>query len=116
MVFPTVNQYGNSRAVPNMLLPTSDGGLSPMGTFWFFTAMTVIGGVWAWFFIPETSGRSLESMDALFTLPWYKIGRYGQRDAAISEQLAHDREIQEKASEGGRATQIEAVQGPQRQV
>jgi hypothetical protein len=28
-------------------------------------------------FIPELSGRSLEAVDAIFDLPWYKIGRFG---------------------------------------
>ncbi|KIW66253.1 hypothetical protein PV04_08452 [Phialophora macrospora] len=109
MCFHFVNQYGNSRAVPNMLLPTSDGGLSPNGTFWFFTALTVLGGVWAWFFIPETSGRSLEGMDALFKLPWYKIGRYGQKEAEVSDQFARERVLEEKSGAGGGAAQVEVV-------
>ncbi|KAM0328492.1 hypothetical protein ACHAQA_004899 [Verticillium albo-atrum] len=75
------NQYGNSRAVPNMLLPAGTGGISPKGTFWCFAAVTIIGGIWVWFFVPETGGRSLESMDRLFDLPWYRIGLYGNRDA-----------------------------------
>ncbi|RAL14092.1 putative MFS quinate transporter [Aspergillus homomorphus CBS 101889] len=81
MTLHFVNQYGNSRAVPNMLLSTGDGGITPKGTFWFFAAVTVLGGLWVWFSVPETAGRSLESMDRLFELPWYKIGRYGNRDA-----------------------------------
>ncbi|KIW80764.1 hypothetical protein Z517_07380 [Fonsecaea pedrosoi CBS 271.37] len=105
MCFHFVNQYGNSRAVPNMLLD-----LSPKGTFWFFTAITILGGVWAWFFIPETSGRSLEGMDALFRLPWYKIGRYGQREANFSDQLERERVLEEKAAVGGSAAQVEVVQ------
>lgn len=75
------NQYGNSRAVPNMLLPVADGGISPKGTFWCFAAVTLLGGAWVWFFVPETAGRSLESMDQLFQLPWYKIGLHGNEDA-----------------------------------
>lgn len=81
MTLHFANQYGNSRAVPNMLLPTSDGGISPKGTFWCFAAVTFVGGVWVWFSVPETSGRSLESMDHLFDLPWYKIGLHGNKDA-----------------------------------
>lgn len=89
MCFHFVNQYGNSRAVPNMLLNKSEGGLGPAGTFWLFTIITIIGGIWAWFFIPETSGRSLEGMDKLFTLRWWQIGRFGENDA--NEQTAADR-------------------------
>lgn len=109
MCFHFVNQYGNSRAVPNMLLPTSDGGLSPNGTFWFFTAITCVGGVWAWFFIPETAGRSLESMDALFKLPWYRIGRFGTKDAEVSDQFARERVLEEKTAAGGHASEVEVV-------
>lgn len=94
MTLHFVNQYGNSRAVPNMLLATPAGGITPKGTFWFFAAVTVLGGVWVWFSVPETAGRSLESMDRLFELPWYKIGRYGNRDAeqrdlVVSEKQEH---------------------------
>lgn len=81
MTLHFANQYGNSRAVPNMLLPIADGGISPKGTFWCFAAVTILGGVWVWFSVPETSGRSLESMDRLFDLPWYRIGLYGNKDA-----------------------------------
>lgn len=91
MTLHFANQYGNTRAVPNMLLYTSNGGITPMGTFWCFAAVTILGGAWVWFSVPETSGRSLESMDRLFDLPWYRIGLYGnqdaeQQDAAMSEK------------------------------
>ncbi|OAP56518.1 hypothetical protein AYL99_09697 [Fonsecaea erecta] len=105
MCFHFVNQYGNSRAVPNMLL-----NLSPKGTFWFFTGITILGGLWAWLFIPETSGRSLEGMDALFRLPWYKIGRYGRREADANDQLTRERVLEEKAAMGGNAAMVEVVQ------
>lgn len=81
MTLHFANQYGNSRAVPNMLLPVADGGISPKGTFWFFGVVTLIGGLWVWFSVPETAGRSLESMDQLFALPWYRIGLHGNKDA-----------------------------------
>ncbi|EAW09059.1 putative MFS quinate transporter [Aspergillus clavatus NRRL 1] len=81
MTLHFANQYGNSRAVPNMLLATADGGITPKGTFWCFAAVTIVGGLWVLVSIPETAGRSLESMDRLFELPWYKIGLYGNRDA-----------------------------------
>ncbi|KAL1881463.1 hypothetical protein VTK73DRAFT_3525 [Phialemonium thermophilum] len=94
MTFHFANQYGNSRAVPNMLLPLANGGISPSGTFWCFAAVTILGGLWVLFGVPETAGRSLESMDRLFALPWYKIGRYGNADA-----LLRDREYIEKQRE-----------------
>jgi hypothetical protein len=85
MTLHFANQYGNARAVPNMLLPTSHGGIDPKGTFWCFAAVTILGGLWVWLSIPETKGRTLESMDALFQLPWWKIGLYGNRDAELRD-------------------------------
>lgn len=100
------NQYGNARAVPNMLLPVSDGGISPKGTFWFFSAVTVLGGIWVWFSIPETAGRTLESMDRLFELPWYKIGLCGNRDAEERDQVV-DEKTAVLASQQGTAQHVE---------
>jgi hypothetical protein len=76
-----------------MLLPKATGGINPSGTFWFFAVVTVVGGVWVWFTLPETAGRDLESMDRLFNLPWYKIGIYGneaaeEEDANLTEKEA----------------------------
>ncbi|EME49745.1 hypothetical protein DOTSEDRAFT_68502 [Dothistroma septosporum NZE10] len=68
-----VNQYGNSKAVPEMFI-----GMTTGGTMMFFSCVTLVGGAWAWFFLPELSGKSLESVDAVFELPWYLIGRKGK--------------------------------------
>ncbi|KAM4065736.1 major facilitator superfamily protein [Hirsutella rhossiliensis] len=102
MTLHFANQYGNSRAVPNMLLPVPQGGISPKGTFWCFAAVTLLGGIWVWFSVPETSGRSLESMDRLFDLPWYKVGLYGNRHAEEQDR-AHDEK--QRAAEGEHVTQ-----------
>ncbi|KAF6795337.1 MFS quinate transporter [Colletotrichum sojae] len=97
MTLHFANQYGNSRAVPNMLLATDHGGISPMGTFWSFAAITIIGGAWVWFFVPETAGRSLESMDRLFELPWYRIGLHGNADAEERDIVYNEKQ---EAAEG----------------
>lgn len=102
MVLHFVNQYGNSRAVPNMLLPSSQGGINPNGTFWFFAAVTLLGGIWVWFSVPETAGRSLESMNRLFELPWYKIGLHGNKDAELL-----DAAVNEKEEHAGRAEHVD---------
>lgn len=34
-----------------------------------------------WFLLPDTKGRALEELNALFDLPWYQIGRAGRRVA-----------------------------------
>lgn len=91
MTLHFANQYGNARAVPNMLLPVDQGGITPKGTFWFFGAVTIIGGIWVWFTVPETAGRTLESMDRLFALPWYQIGRHGNRDAEVRDQAVDEK-------------------------
>lgn len=57
-----------------MLLETA---MKPEGTFFFFAAVTLLGLVWMWWFLPETAGKSLEAMDEMFNLPWYIIGRKG---------------------------------------
>lgn len=72
MVLHFANQYGNSKAVPKMMI-----ALKPYGAFYLFSGVLVIGLFWAWFFVPEVAGRSLESMDEIFNLPWYLIGRKG---------------------------------------
>ncbi len=100
MTLHFANQYGNSRAVPNMLLPTEQGGISPQGTFWCFAAITVIGGIWVFVFVPETGGRDLESMNRLFALPWYKVGLYGNRDADRIDAVVNEKEEAAAAAAG----------------
>lgn len=36
------------------------------GIFLFYGVMTVLGGVFVYFFVPETNGKVLEDMDILF--------------------------------------------------
>lgn len=106
MTLHFANQYGNSRAVPNMLLPVADGGISPKGTFWCFAAVTIVGGVWVWFSVPETAGRSLESMDRLFSLPWYQIGRHGNKEAELQD-AAVDEKMEAMTTQHGTAAHVE---------
>jgi hypothetical protein len=91
-----------------MLLPTSKGGLTPAGTFWLFTAITLLGGAWAWCFIPETAGLSLEQMDYLFKLKWYRVGIWGRKDA--ERQVAIDTERWHAGTEKPGANEVEVVQ------
>ncbi|QEU59486.1 hypothetical protein KDRO_B07590 [Kluyveromyces lactis] len=66
------NQFGNSKAVPKMLL-----SMNNFGAFYFFVGVLFISLLWVHFFVPEIAGRSLESMEELFNLPWYMIGTRG---------------------------------------
>jgi len=98
MCFHFVNQFGNTKAVPTMLLK-----MNTYGFFLFCTSVCVIGVTWVWFFVPETAGKSLESMDALFSLPWYQIGRHGQRltqGIGSHAEAAHVGDVDEKKDLG----------------
>ncbi|KAJ4376656.1 hypothetical protein N0V86_006772 [Didymella sp. IMI 355093] len=112
MTFHFVNQYGNSKAVPLMFLAMTTGG-----TMLFFSVVTAIGLAWAWFFLPETSGRSLEALDALFNLPWYLIGRKGAALTAGSGGLA---EVLDESGEKAATIELEntdsKVQGQEHTV
>lgn len=48
--------------------------LDRWGLFAFWTCIGVIAAIYIFVFIPETSGRSLESMDELFEQRWWRIG------------------------------------------
>jgi len=55
-----------ARSTPYMI---SDLGY---GAYFFFASILCAMGVWAFFFVPETKGVSLEEMDALFLQPMHK--------------------------------------------
>lgn len=56
----------NTKVVPLMLL-----AMTSYGVFAFCAAVCFLGLVRVWIFVPELAGRSLESTDELFALPWY---------------------------------------------
>lgn len=58
------------------------------GFFAFCTAVSLLSLFFVWFFVPELSGRSLESTDALFSLPWWQIGRHGARLSPDTDPLS----------------------------
>ena len=86
-----MNQYGNSKAVPKMFISMTTGG-----TMFFFAIVTLLGLIWAWFFLPELAGKSLEAVDRVFELPWYLIGRKG-KELTIDQGGAVENFGQEKA-------------------
>ncbi|KAF2120227.1 general substrate transporter [Lophiotrema nucula] len=105
MTFHFVNQYGNSKAVPLMFLAMTTGG-----TMLFFSCVTALGLIWVWFFLPETTGKSLEAMDEMFNLPWTLIGRKGAQLTRGSGGMA---EIMDVEGEKAVATEIEKGHGEQ---
>lgn len=60
--------FGCSRAMPSLLAATHR-----YGAFAFFASVCSVSFVFVYFCMPETAGRSLESMDALFERPLYTI-------------------------------------------
>ncbi|CAK7895519.1 high-affinity hexose transporter Hxt7p [[Candida] anglica] len=90
MVLHFANQYGNSKALPKMLL-----AMDNYGAFYFFVAVLACSLFWAYFFIPEVSGRSLESIEEIFSLPWYLVGRRGAElcpDHSEINRVTHNEE------------------------
>lgn len=69
-MFHYINLFCCSKALPEMFLE-----LSPWGTMAFFAVITFAGIIFCFFLLPEVAGMSLEHIEYLFLLPWYKIGR-----------------------------------------
>ncbi|KAH7025174.1 general substrate transporter [Microdochium trichocladiopsis] len=99
-----INQYGNTKAVPLMVL-----AMTSYGFFAFCAAVCFLGLLWVWFFVPELAGRSLESTDELFNLPWYKIGRHGAKtpDAEASNEHAWANEKDEAVAAESKGFHVE---------
>ncbi|KAI1761668.1 general substrate transporter [Hypoxylon sp. FL1150] len=68
MAFHWAFYFGCSRAMPSLLAATDR-----YGAFVFFASICCISLVYVYFAMPETAGRSLESMDSLFQRPWYTV-------------------------------------------
>jgi sugar porter (SP) family MFS transporter len=107
MTFHFVNQYGNSKAVPLMFISMSNGG-----TMLFFSCVTGIGLLWVYFFLPETSGKSLESLDEMFNLPWHLIGRKG---AELTKGSGAMSEVLDTAGEKAATVEMENAGGVEHQ-
>lgn len=54
------------------------------GTYVFFAVFCLLSGVWTYFFVPETAGRTLEEMDAVFN------DRAGHEDAVRRKAILLD--------------------------
>jgi len=68
MAFHWAFYFGCSRAMPSLLAATER-----YGAFVFFASICCISLCYVFFALPETAGRSLESMDRLFERPWYTV-------------------------------------------
>lgn len=99
-------QYATNRVLPVMLL---DNALTPTGTFYFFGVISILGAIWVWFCVPEAAGLSLETIDRLFDLPWYKIGLHGRKFAEEYDRERNERSLAEKADQNPVVDQREIV-------
>ncbi|KAL2835478.1 hypothetical protein BJY01DRAFT_238805 [Aspergillus pseudoustus] len=87
--------FGCSKAMPSLLAATHR-----WGAFVFFTCICVCGLVYVFFAMPDTTGRSLEALDALFERPWYSVHKvaYASKDDIQIETVGKD---MGKPDEGG---------------
>lgn len=94
MAFHWAFYFGCSRAMPSLLAATHR-----YGAFVFFACMCCISLVYVFFALPETAGRSLESMDALFERPWYTVRKvaYADLDGSAGRLFDYEKEDLEKA-------------------
>ncbi|KAL5113489.1 hypothetical protein ACEQ8H_008625 [Pleosporales sp. CAS-2024a] len=70
MAFHWAFYFGCSRAMPSLLAATDK-----YGAFAFFASICTVSLVFVFFALPETAGRSLESLDKMFERPWYTVRR-----------------------------------------
>ncbi|GME50552.1 Sugar and other transporter [Neofusicoccum parvum] len=68
MAFHWAFYFGSSRSMPSLLAATHK-----WGAFVFFGCICLISLVYVFVAMPDTTGRSLESLDGLFQRPWYTV-------------------------------------------
>ncbi|KAI9040571.1 sugar porter family MFS transporter [Aspergillus affinis] len=68
-VYQNLLNFGITRGFPNMTVD-----MHAWGPFALFTAFTALATGWFFLAFPECKGRSMESADKLFSLPWWRIG------------------------------------------
>ncbi|KAK6516514.1 hypothetical protein TWF506_006421 [Arthrobotrys conoides] len=83
-----------SRTTPYMI--TSLG----YGTYMFFASLMVCMGIWAWWFVPETKGKSLEEMEGIF-------------GAAKSQDLGRREEMSTRIEEGVDENDVKGKSAPE---
>ena len=99
-----IMNYGITKATPLMM--THMG----YGTFLFFGVSTYIGVIWIFFCLPELKGRSIESMDDLFTRSLWTMWRHaypteeekvrqGVQDETHNKGVTYDEEDSTKGGE-----------------
>ncbi|KAK1598266.1 general substrate transporter [Colletotrichum navitas] len=92
MAFHWAFYFGCSRAMPSLLAATER-----YGAFVFFAPICPVSLVYVYLAMPETSGRSLESMESLFNRPWYTVHKvaYPKREDLAGAPATTDEETQD---------------------
>ncbi|KAK9464470.1 putative transporter [Lipomyces arxii] len=83
--------FAITKATPSLLK-----AMNNWGTFIFWAAWCAVAWVYSFVMVPETSGRSLESMDQVFDLRWYEIRKYAYVD---ENSLPQDKQDEDKLDE-----------------
>ena len=86
--------FAITKATPSIL-----SSMDIWGAFLFFVGWCILAFIYTLFFIPETSGLSLDEMDAIFQRPMHRMRqaasgkseeeRIGRRVSVEKEAVAH---------------------------
>ncbi|CAI6014278.1 unnamed protein product [Clonostachys chloroleuca] len=83
--------FAITKATPSIL-----SSMKKWGAFVFFAAWCFIALVYCFIMVPETSGRSLESMNRLFEHRWYEMRKYAYEDIPVgkTDPTAEDKDAE----------------------
>lgn len=93
-VYQNLLNFGITRGFPNMT-----EAMHPYGPFALFAACTFCGIIWVFFAFPECRGRSMESTESIFLLPWYKTGFAPVEDQFVNSVPDVEKELQHEHKE-----------------
>ncbi|KAK7207833.1 putative transporter [Myxozyma melibiosi] len=77
--------FAITKATPGLF-----NGMNVWGTFIFWGTWCAISWVYGFFMVPETSGRSLESMNSLFQYKWYELRRHAYPEPEDLAEYPYD--------------------------
>jgi hypothetical protein len=97
--------FGCSRAMPSIMAATDR-----YGAFTFFLSICTVSLIYVYFSMPETAGRSLESMDMLFDRPWYTVHKVAYPSPEDMKMGIRQRDIDIKDNESAVSKHVEQSQ------
>ena len=81
MALPVLTQW-LANAVVVLLFPWGFSWLGKVGTFGFLAAMSLLQGIFAWRFLPETKGRTLEEIEQYWGCQGIRTEQAGNKNEA----------------------------------